>query len=110
MTSGAATIAASPVDPELLARVERLVTATLLASWARRPTMWARAVVCLVPGKPAHVRLRDDLASELRENDLAELAHECKARRVGVGQILVWVLRDDDEAAFAGFEILRVRP
>jgi hypothetical protein len=33
-------LASTTIDPELLARVERLVSLTLLSSWARRSQAW----------------------------------------------------------------------
>jgi hypothetical protein len=104
------TIEADDTDPELVARFERCVSRTLLsAGWARRRSMWARACVTILPDTAPHVRLRDELAAWLRANDLAELAEECRRHRVGAGEVLVFVLRDDAEASFTGFHTMRVR-
>lgn len=66
---------------------------------------WPLAVVVAM-GDELRVEARTAFAMWLREQDLDALAHECIARRVPPGAVLLYGVRDDDERAAAGFVVL----
>jgi hypothetical protein len=77
-----------------------LEASRMLASRSR----WPLAVVVAM-GDELRVEARTAFAMWLREQDLDALAHECIARRVPPGAVLVYGVRDDDEGARAGFVV-----
>jgi hypothetical protein len=74
----------------------------------RSPARWREACVVFTPERREVVH-RQSLAAELQAAGLVDAAHEVTARRVGRDEVLVYLLRDDDEAACAGFLVIDVR-
>jgi hypothetical protein len=78
------------------------VVEALHGSPFERPGRWRSAVVILEKeGK--RVTSRADHAHWLAANDLKPAAHECLARRIAPGSILVWISVDVPEVAATGF-------
>jgi hypothetical protein len=70
----------------------------LLASRWAAPSKWRDVVVVKTPEREA-VLPRLQFAEELRGAGLRAAAHEIALRRIGRGQVLTYVLEDDDERA-----------
>jgi hypothetical protein len=57
-----------------------LVRRVVRASWARARPAWPFAIVVVAPPAAASVRVRADVADELRQNDLEDLARRCMTK------------------------------
>jgi hypothetical protein len=97
--------AAVTTPPDNLEAARGLAFRMLIRSPFARASKWARAVVRIRP-EGADVTHRALFAAELTSDGLFAAAHECTARRVRPGEVLVYVLRDDDETACAHFIVL----
>lgn len=82
-------------------RIAKAIEASrMFASRSRWPL-----AVAVASGDELRVEARTAFATWLWEQDLDALAHECIARRVPPGAVLVYGVRDDDEGARAGFVV-----
>lgn len=63
-------------------------------------------VVVVATHEERTVVLRAALAEELRRGDLPELAHECMARRVRPGEVLVYAAIEGDDEPSVGFVVV----
>jgi hypothetical protein len=70
-----------------------LVRRVVRASWARARPAWPFAVVVVAPPSAASVRVRADVAAELRQNDLEDLARRCMTK-TPAGSVLVYACLD----------------
>lgn len=104
MKSRALAPSSALVAPRLvLAGIRQLLAAS---AWRSKRT-WSTCAIVFTPERRAVVS-RAQLARELREGGLTDAAHEALARRVGPGEVLVYLVHDDDEGAGAGFLVVRM--
>ena len=102
-------LSATPATPSE-ARFRAAVWKTLLASpFGLRPSHWSRACVVVAPEGLRAVH-RFALAEDLRAADLGALSHECTARRVAQGEVLVLLEVDAKEIAGVHFVVLELVP
>ena len=88
--------------------VRASLLASLLASPFRSPRRWRHAIVIQTPERRA-VMHRGAFAAELRADGLDAAAHEVTARHVGAGEVLAYVLVDDEQAAGAVFLVVSLK-
>lgn len=101
----AATRTGSPArDPEVTRRLLPHVAEALHGTPFAVPGRWRQAVVIL-RREERRVTSRGDHAQWLAANDLRDVAHECTARRIPPGSILVWIDVDVPEVAATGFVV-----
>jgi len=74
-----------------------------------RPRDWSKCVVVHTPER-REVTARLALAEEFRSNGLLDAAHEVVARKVGPGQVLLWLVVDRAEEAGVAFIVVDLLP
>lgn len=98
------------VDPTHRTWLLAVLARALSASRAFRGwRTWPSAVVVVAEGGAVRVTSRADFAAYLAANALDAQARECRGRRVGLGQVLVWLEADNAIGAGAGFVVVDLR-
>ncbi len=82
--------------------------ATLRSSPFRLARTWRHAIIVQTP-EGRTVLHRAAFADRLRSDGLDEAAHEVMARRVGDGEVLIYVLIDNEHAAGVCFMVAQLR-
>jgi hypothetical protein len=94
-------------DLDVRRRLLPLVAPVLLGSPFQTRSRWPSAVVALRE-EERRITSRSCFAQWLATNDLVALSHECIARRVPSGSLLVYVDLDLVDVATTGFLVLDV--
>jgi hypothetical protein len=84
----------------------RLLGLLLRSPW-RRPADWSKCALVHHPGR-CEIVARAQVAEELRAGGLEQAAHEAIARRVGPGQVLVWLVVDSEARAGAALVVVEL--
>jgi len=102
-------IATRSADDERGEKIVAMLLRALLSSKWVMPRTWRQCVVTIEPGHPPRAVARAELAERFRSAGDDRSAHDVLARRVPYGSCLAWVVRDDDEGAFAGLVVVNMR-
>jgi hypothetical protein len=92
--------------PDVRRKIVSRILAALVHSPFARPSAWARAAVVDTPESRLEVVHRQALASRFREAGLLAEAHEAAVRKVRHGEVLLWLVLDDADLAFAGLLVV----